>query len=162
MSARSRFDEVFRQTYSRVLGYCLRRAPEAIAHDATAEVFSIAWRKRRELPEDDRAVPWLIAIARRVLANEFRSVRRRDRLADRLTTAAPAPTDQPGDIVSELLAELTPEDQEIVRLVYWDDLSHAEAAHVLGISVTAVGVRVHRARRRLRTRLEEEAQCRPT
>jgi RNA polymerase sigma-70 factor (ECF subfamily) len=158
----ARFDAVFRLSYQRVLAYCLRRAPEPMAHDATAEVFAVAWRRRRDLPDDDGAVPWLLAIARRVLANEMRGARRRDRLA--MTVAAePDPSADASDFpVTSALDDLPEDDREVLRLVYWDDLSHAEIAQVLGISVNAVGVRAHRARARVKARLEQETRCQPT
>ena len=163
MGSEARFDEVFRRSYPRVLGYCLRRAPEPIAHDATAEVFAIAWRRRRDLPADDGAVAWLLAIARRVLANELRGQRRRSRLAVTISAnAVDASADAPDSPVTRALDDLAPDDQEVLRLVYWDDLSHAEIAQVLGISVNAVAVRVHRARSRVKARLDEETRCRPT
>lgn len=140
---------MFRLSYPRVLGYCLRRAPEPIAHDATAEVFAVAWRRRRDLPDDDGAVPWLLAIARRVLANEMRGQRRRDRLATSISvTRVDASADASDDPVTRALDCLATDDRELLRLVYWDDLSHAEIALVLDISVNAVAVRVHRARTR--------------
>jgi RNA polymerase sigma-70 factor (ECF subfamily) len=162
VSSKARFDEVFHLSYQRVLGYCLRRAPEAIAHDATAEVFAIAWRRRRDLP-DGRAMGWLLAIARRVIANEMRGQRRRDRLVVTISvTDVDASADASNHAVTRALDSLAPDDQEVLRLAYWDGLSHAEIAQVLGVSANAVAVRVHRARTRVKARLEEETRCRPT
>jgi RNA polymerase sigma-70 factor (ECF subfamily) len=162
VGSKARFDEVFRLSYQRVLGYCLRRAPEAIAHDATAEVFAIAWRRRHDLP-DDGAIGWLLAIARRVLANEMRGQRRRDRLVASISVAdVDASADASDHPVTRALEGLPADDQEALRLAYWDDLSHAEIAQVLGISTNAVAVRVHRARTRVKARLEEKIKCRPT
>lgn len=53
----------------------------------------------------------------------------------------------------EALARLRPDDQELLRLIAWDDLTHAEAAAVLGISANAVAIRLHRARRRFAEQL---------
>jgi RNA polymerase sigma-70 factor (ECF subfamily) len=44
--------------------------------------------------------------------------------------------------------------------VLWEELSHAEAAEVLGCSVNAVGVRLHRAKARLRDALLAETSFR--
>ena len=46
-------------------------------------------------------------------------------------------------------AALAETDREVLRLVAWEDLSSEDAAAVLGCSVTAFKVRLHRARRRL-------------
>ena len=53
----------------------------------------------------------------------------------------------------DALARMHPNDRELLRLVAWDDLSHAEAAAVLGISVNAVAIRLHRARQRFAEQL---------
>jgi DNA-directed RNA polymerase specialized sigma24 family protein len=47
-------------------------------------------------------------------------------------------------------AILTEEDQEILRLVGWEELTVAEAAAVVGSSRATAAVRLHRARRKLR------------
>lgn len=47
------------------------------------------------------------------------------------------------------MAKLSPRDQEVLQLIGWEQLDQAAAARVLGCSVTAVKVRLHRARRRL-------------
>ena len=47
------------------------------------------------------------------------------------------------------LARLRPADQEILRLVTWEELSHREVATALGVSLNAVAIRFHRARKRL-------------
>ncbi|RPH35500.1 MAG: sigma-70 family RNA polymerase sigma factor, partial [Chloroflexi bacterium] len=48
----------------------------------------------------------------------------------------------------EALSRLSASDQELLRLVAWEELSHAEIAEVMGISVNAVAIRLHRARAR--------------
>jgi RNA polymerase sigma-70 factor (ECF subfamily) len=171
VSVEERFEALFRLTYRRVLAYCLRRAPERVAHDTTAEVFSVAWRRRADLPIEDEALAWLIGIARRVLANELRGQRRRQLLTARLFTVSSRlttpdrRTDAPSPIQKALNA-LSPDDREIIALSYWDQLSHAEIARVLKITETAVAVRLHRARGRLKEHLPqpiaEEDRCRPT
>ena len=52
------------------------------------------------------------------------------------------------------MADLRPADREVLQLVLWDDLSHAEAAALLGCSVNAFELRVRRAKRRLRDALD--------
>jgi RNA polymerase sigma-70 factor, ECF subfamily len=162
------FDTLFRSAYQPVLGYCLRRVDEATANDATAEVFAVAWRRRDDIPVDP--IPWLIGVARRVLANQQRSERRRLRLvtrAQRARSASPY-ADVVSSPVRTALAALSPTDQEIVRLAYWDGLTHQQISEVLELSTNAVGVRLHRARATLRGELarpakhEEGVRCRTT
>lgn len=47
------------------------------------------------------------------------------------------------------LCSLSADDQEICRLVAWEDLDVKGVAQVLGVSVPTAAVRVHRSRRRL-------------
>ncbi|RKN38022.1 RNA polymerase sigma factor [Streptomyces hoynatensis] len=149
------FDRLFRSTFRRVLAYCLRRTGEPAAHDAAAEVYAVAWRRRRHLPRDEHdAALWLLGVARKVLANQARGQRRWTRLLLRAAERAEAP--EPGGAapgapdLTAALAGLSATDQELLRLAYWDDLPNADIATVLGISAGAVATRLHRARERLR------------
>ncbi|MDF2806481.1 MAG: polymerase subunit sigma-24 [Cellulosimicrobium sp.] len=67
--------------------------------------------------------------------------------------ATPPPTGEVSD-VERALARLGPDDQELLRLVAWEELARDEIALVLGISRAAVRVRLHRARRRLAEQLD--------
>jgi hypothetical protein len=82
---RRRFDALFASYSSDIVAYCGWRADSASeAQDAAAEVFLTAWRRLDALPEGDAARVWLYATARRVIANQRRSSRRRDALYQRL------------------------------------------------------------------------------
>ncbi|MEK6721246.1 MAG: RNA polymerase sigma factor [Chloroflexota bacterium] len=81
---RARFEEAFEDHHRRVLAYALRRtAGEVDAEDVVAETFAIAWRRKDALPTTARALPWLLAVARRVAASQRRgTTRRRKPIAD--------------------------------------------------------------------------------
>lgn len=82
---RRRFEDLFAAYSSDVVAYCGWRAGSASdAQDAVGEVFLTAWRRLDELPEGDAARIWLYAAARRVIANQRRSNRRRVALHERL------------------------------------------------------------------------------
>ncbi len=76
------FDALFEAHYRDVLRYVLRRAPLASAEDVLAETFLVAWRRSEQIPDDP--LPWLLGVARRVLANQRRGELRRDALLGRL------------------------------------------------------------------------------
>jgi RNA polymerase sigma factor (sigma-70 family) len=147
----ARFEATFEQHHRAVLAFALRRTSlEADAEDAVAETFAVAWRRVTRLPEPEAALPWLLATARRVLANQHRGTGRRLRLALRIG-AQPREVPAIHDVETpalEALARMRPEDQELLRLLVWDGLSQAEAGVALGISANAVGVRLSRARKR--------------
>jgi RNA polymerase sigma-70 factor (ECF subfamily) len=150
--------ELFDAHHARVLAYALRRAAtEADAEEAASETFAVAWRRIRDAPDD--ALPWLYAIARRVIANQRRSGLRRIALHLRLTNVdAPAPErigEEQGP-ATLALGRLPAADQELLRLVAWEELSHRQIAQTLGISENAVAIRLHRARRRLAESLADD------
>jgi RNA polymerase sigma factor (sigma-70 family) len=157
---RRRFDALFASCSADIVAYCTwRAASRSDAQDATADVFLTAWRRLEDVPEGDAARVWLYATARRVIANQRRSSRRRAALQERLTVeaAADAPTsaDQEETLVREALRSLGPRDREVLLLAEWEGLSAPEIAAVLGcLTVTARG-RLHRARRRFRAVFEE-------
>lgn len=153
-----RFEHVFDRHHRQVLAYCLRRTlNRADAEDATADVFAVAWRRRAVAPEPHQALPWLYGIARRTLANQRRGNDRRARLRVQLDAAVSAGVPLPhasGPAIAAL-DRLRPEDQELLRLVAWEELRHDEIAEVLGISANAVAIRLHRAR----VRFEQELRA---
>lgn len=60
--------------------------------------------------------------------------------------------------VRRALARLPGRDQEVMRLRYFEELSHTEIAEILNCSTRNVAVRLHRALKRLRKQMEREAQ----
>jgi RNA polymerase sigma-70 factor (ECF subfamily) len=159
---KERFEGLFASYGPDIVAYCgWRVASRTDAQDAVAETFLTAWRRFDQLPEGDAARVWLYATARRVLANQRRSSRRRAALQERLTVDAsrsqPFPTHSEGTLVQEALRRLGPRDREVLLLAEWEGLSAAQIAAVLGcLTVTARG-RLHRARRRFRAAYEELA-----
>jgi RNA polymerase sigma-70 factor, ECF subfamily len=151
---------LFEAHHVAVLGYLARRSgtPEQAA-DAFSEVFLVAWRRLDDVPAAPReARLWLYGVARRTLANARRAFRRRDRLVARLAATLPrtafvAPGVEPADagLLRTALAQLPPDDAELLRLVAWEGLGPSEAAEVLGLSPEAARSRLHRARARLRS-----------
>jgi DNA-directed RNA polymerase specialized sigma24 family protein len=146
-----RFAQAFEAHHRLLFAFALRRvATAADAEDAVAETFAVAWRRRDQLPDPDETRPWLLAIARRVVANQRRSFARRLRLGVRLRSEprpSPIVHGQGGPAI-DALGRLRPDDRELLQLLAWEALTQAEAAVVLGITPNAVAIRLHRARRR--------------
>jgi RNA polymerase sigma-70 factor (ECF subfamily) len=144
------FTAVYAATYKPLLGYALRRcdSPEDAA-DVVAETFAVAWRRSDEMPAGSDARLWLYGVARRVLANHRRGVRRHmiktAALRAELPTKAHA---QDESHVAEVFRSLPERDRELLALVAWEGLGNAEIAVVLGCSSNAVSIRLHRARKR--------------
>jgi RNA polymerase sigma factor (sigma-70 family) len=144
------FAAVYAAQYGRIISYGRRRLAEPDAADELAqEVFVVAWRRRAEVP--DNVLPWLYGVARRLLANRRRAAPAALPLPDPELMPGPSEPDAVARLtdVRAALTRLSPADQELLRLIGWEELTVAEAATVLGCSRTTAAVRLHRARRRL-------------
>lgn len=60
--------------------------------------------------------------------------------------------------LQKALAKLRPNDRTMLVLFYFENIPGNEIAKLLSISTEALHVRLHRARKRLRERIEKEAQ----
>jgi RNA polymerase sigma-70 factor, ECF subfamily len=111
---------------------------------------------------------WLLTILRNTHINQLRK-RRPDLLEDELAQRLPA---RGGDgridgtseqalakdldpIVRDALASLSPNHRAVIALVDLDGLSYQETADLLGVPAGTVMSRLHRARKKVRTRLEQ-------
>lgn len=155
-----RFEGLFRAHVGAVRAYALRRASGDAAQDVVSETFLVAWRRLDDVPAD--ALPWLLGVARRVLANQRRSAARGAALEQRMastaaTAAAPAEHVDDGETLRTALARLSDRDRETLILVAWDGLTGARAARAAGCTRAAFAVRLHRARARLATELAAPA-----
>ena len=119
--------------------------------DAAQEALLIALRGLGGLRDDEAFGPWLCGIGRNLRRAERR-------------TPAPLPAHEgiyeTPDIalrqaVLTAVAALPPGQRDAVALFYLADLSHAEIAARLGISVGAVKTRLHKARAALQARLAD-------
>jgi RNA polymerase sigma factor (sigma-70 family) len=154
---RRRFEALFASYSPDIVAYCgWRAASVSDAQDAAAEVLLTAWRRLDELPEGDAARVWLYATARRVIANQQRSNRRRAALVERLAldvawvTREPSSSGREESMVHEALGRLGPRDREVLLLAEWEDLSPTQIAAVVGCRAITARGRLHRARRRFR------------
>lgn len=158
---RGRFESCFREHHARLLAFTMRRiSGREAAEDVVADTFAVAWRRRDRIPESP--LPWLYTIATNVLADQYRSTRRRHDLGLRLAheSRADAPGSDPAESLAlreafaTAFAQLEEQEREVLRLIAWDGLDVREAAQVLGCSQGAFRVRLHRARRKLTKRLD--------
>lgn len=140
--------------------YVRRRLDSQDADDVVADVFVIAWRRLGDVPDDP--LPWLLGVARRVLANRRRGANRYAALRDRMTferpaDALPASTALESRAVLGALRAMREQDRETLLLVAWEGLEPAEAAKALGVSPNTFSARLSRARRRFERALTAES-----
>lgn len=153
------FTELYERHHGDVWRYVSRRVVGSDVGDVVAEVFLVAWRRLPDIPLGSE-LPWLYGVARLVLANEARGRRRWRELTLRVAAEPDQPfvADHADEVISHhdvavAFEQLSSADQEILRLVAWERLTAAEAAVVLGYSRATFGMRLMRARRRLRAQL---------
>jgi RNA polymerase sigma-70 factor (ECF subfamily) len=153
------FRGLYQATYDDLLSFVERRVHLAVADDVVAEVFMTAWRRFADVPvARDQARAWLFTVAHNTLRNRHRSDTRQQSLALRILrepTTAGAEADGVAARIDLVRAwqRLTPDDQQVLTLTVFEDLTGPQAARVLGISRPAFSLRLLRARRRLRRHL---------
>lgn len=166
-SQQGRFDSLFDSHHDLVYRYCLRRLGPVDAEDAAADVFAIAWRRIDRIPGGDLTRSWLIGVAYKVVGNRYRARRRQARLWTRLVSttepgsdpfASAHTADAEVQRLYMALSALSATDQELLRLSAWDGMSRGEIARVLDINENALDQRLHRARARLKARLESDRE----
>lgn len=151
-------NELFTAYAADVFAFALRRSSPSTAEDVVSETFLVAWRRLDAVPDTPK--PWLLAVARRVLANQRRSSERQSAVRARLGASDPdtwgrADVERSDDAaVLDALAELAPADRDAITLVAWDGLTAEEASIVLGCSRATFYVRLHRAKKRLGAALD--------
>jgi len=153
------FRRLWAEHHRHVLAYALRRTGQrADAEDIVSSTFTVAWRRYGDKPSAEFELPWLYAIAARVLANQRRSLRRVVALRSRLRELPPPARDERSDLpeVVAALKQLRRDDQEILRLAAWEGLTGAELAVALDCTENAAAIRLHRARKRLEEQLAKE------
>ena len=154
------FINLYHDNYRMLLAYARRRVDEQTADEVVSETFLVAWRRRDEVPEGyERA--WLFGVARNTILTAARSARRLSRLRIRMRGATtPGWADEPSEVTDRAstllpaLRSLREADREILMLVAWEEMTHAEIGQTMGISANAVAIRVHRARKRLADRMD--------
>lgn len=160
LDRRDEIERLFRR-YGRGVGsYVLTRVgdPE-LAEEITARVFLKVVRCLEQLRGQEAG--WLFAIVRNELARHFRA---RDRHTP-IAPDTPAPDMLPPEYAAQsemrcrmqaALGQLSPRDQQLVYLKFFQQLRNPEIANATGLSVSNVGVALHRAIKQLRRLLLPE------
>jgi RNA polymerase sigma-70 factor (ECF subfamily) len=156
----ARFRAAFKRHYDALLAYAMRRtATRDDAEEVVATAFATAWRRIQDMPDEPGTVIWLYRVTWRTLANYRRGNARRGRLFDRVASlrlddedgsAFESVVDEIDERVLLAFRSLKANEQEVLRLTVWEELSYAQAAEVLGCSLNAFAIRLHRARASLR------------
>jgi RNA polymerase sigma factor (sigma-70 family) len=164
-------ESALREAYTRWGGMVWRLGTRTLpaevdADDLTQATFVAAWKGRATFdPEQGRLGPWLLGIARRQLADRLRVLHRDRRTLQAVTATASTPTYDGHDahadrvldrlVVADSLARLGDEQRMVVRLAFYDDLTHTQIASRTGLPLGTVKSHLRRGIERLREHWEE-------
>lgn len=166
---RHAFAELVRRHQSSVRA-CLRKLTagnHALADDLAQETFVLAWRNLESFRQEARFSTWLYRIATNCWLADARK-RKETLLGDNDAEVADDddPSAEPGEgnddhardaalkiDMERALAVLSEAERAAIVQCYHNDLSHEEAAFVLGCPVGTFKTHVHRAKQKLRLAL---------
>ncbi len=162
MDRRAEFESLYHAAGRRVWGVAFARRLDAdLATDVMQEAFLRLWRAWQAGDTFADPEAWVCRVARNLAADTAKGSFRRHGTRPEVP-AVEAPGRSPADdlqhreglaAVRAVLAELSLADRELLALKYAGGLDGAALADRLGIDVTAVHMRLSRARRRLEDKL---------
>ena len=145
------YDRYARPVWSVAIGVT---RTDQLAQEAMQETFIRAWQAASSYDPERDIGPWLLTIARYtaldVMRRELRPTRGGHEAEQDAVVESPG-IDQAWTswAVQEALGSLGTEEREIVRLSFFEDLTHVQIAERLGLPLGTVKSRSHRAHRRL-------------
>ncbi|HEY2354588.1 MAG TPA: RNA polymerase sigma factor [Gaiellaceae bacterium] len=162
------FERFYRAHVDAVQRFVVRRVDDPyLAADLTADVFVAAIESARSYRRGrGEPVAWLFGIARNVVVDEWRRNAKERRAAERIRGRELLSEDDLPALLERIdgeasarglyreLSGLPAGERAVLELVAVDGLSVEDAGRALGIGGVGARVRLHRARRRLRNKLE--------
>ena len=155
-----RLSELFERHHRRLFNFFLRLAPgRSAAEDLVQEVFVRMLKYRHTFKSEAEFAPWMFALARNAAVDQFRS---RPRLEVQENPEGPEPVAREAGPAEELerrersellqaaLQRLPREKRELLLLARFGEMKYEAIGELLGASVGAIKVRVHRALKELR------------
>ncbi len=156
-------EEIYRRWSPVVFTMALRFVGDrGDAEDVTQKAFVSAWTSRQSYdPAKAKLSTWLIAITRRRIADTLEArarVRALQEELQRFTT----PEDVVGGeidlgdrlLLADEIDRLEPDARRVLRLAFYDDLTHEQISERLGMPLGTVKSHIRRSLTRLRSRLE--------
>lgn len=153
MYATERFDALFSSHAELVHAYIARRHSGNDVEDLVAEVYCLAWQRIGEIPEGFE-LPWLYRTAWNLVANKHRKIS--EIAVDNLEVFSPSSIPDISEQIVEfeklgrVWKQLDAREQEILRLVAWEELTGTQLAEAIGLSVGGAASALSRARANMR------------
>jgi len=158
--------EAYRQFSPLVHTLALRSLRDnSAADDVTQEVFIRVWRSRSAFdPGKARLPAWIVGITRNVITDAQAASMRETRKVLAAVELSPDPEQAPGHAAAEVLADRLLLDGElerlgepqgsILKLAFYDDLTHSQISQKLDLPLGTVKSHIRRSLSQLRSRLE--------
>jgi RNA polymerase sigma-70 factor (ECF subfamily) len=159
------FERLYRLYEKRVFQYVYGLVYDTtLAEDVTGEAMMAVWKGAVTFAGTSRVSTWIFGIARHKALDALRRSGRHVRdVALEEAADLPAPQDCPTDtlyrkqnaaVLRSALKTLSREHQEVLRLVFYEELPYEEIAALLSIPVNTVKTRVYYAKQQLKLQLE--------
>jgi RNA polymerase sigma factor (sigma-70 family) len=152
--------EIYRKYSALIFTVALRSlGEESEAEDVTQKVFVAAWTGRANFRPERASLPaWLLGITRNKVVDAHQARERQRRIATKLAVnAQPAP--EPVDVAARLLiadelSRLDDVPQRVLRMAFYEDLTHAQIAERMQLPPGTVKSHIRRSLIKLKRRLE--------
>jgi RNA polymerase sigma-70 factor (ECF subfamily) len=169
---RAEFESLYEQHSRDVWALAYARWMDSdLALDITQEAFLRLWKQWESNEEILNPRAWLLRVARNLAEDYAKSAFRRNgtqppEFLNGVRSALPSPAEalereEHFEQLRAVLEELTPADREILTLRYALEYDATAIAERLGVAVTAVHMRLSRARQRLAERLSSHGDFTP-
>ena len=146
-------ETIYREMYPKIYTFArLRLQDEQLAQELAQDVFVLAQEKLPELRQSPNHQGWLIRAAGYAVLHAQRersAIARRTVPLEELQLSAPPPEAEDSD----LREHMSQEEWKLLRAVYCEGYSIAEAARLCGMSLEACRKRLYRCKKRLRQEL---------
>ena len=152
--------QIYQRYSALIFTVALRSLGEvAEAEDVTQKVFVAAWTSRQNYqPERARLPAWLLGITRNKVIDALQARTKQRRIQDRLV-GNPSPPVEPIDVASRLIvadeiARLDDVPRRVLRMAFYEDLTHAQIAERMQLPLGTVKSHIRRSLIKLKSRME--------
>ena len=160
-SAREIFAQLYDEYLDKVFRYVQFRVNNVqLAEDLTSTVFEKALANFSKYSNDKASFStWIFSIARNLVIDHYRVDRKRQTVPLEKVTNRSSSTLSPEEELERkdkrerlqvCLAELSQDEQEIIRLKFAAELNNRQIGKILGLSESNVGTKLYRALRKMR------------
>lgn len=170
MGQQSAFERLYRLYEKRVYQYVSTLVYDAtLTEEVVGDTMLAVWRGAGTFTATSRVSTWIFGIARHKALDAIRRTGRHRQREVELDGAADVPSsrDRPDEgvmrdelaaVTQRALAVLSHEHQEILRLVFYEELPYEDISALLRIPINTVKTRVFYAKQRFKEQLERMGQ----